>query len=314
MRLDHTSEDASVGAVPRLVPQLHSKVNALTMSEDGVVVATVGDDGLDLAVGSGVNRGIFRRVDTGRRIIQVPADNALALSPDGRQVMAPSSEQFGIPMAVGVWDVASGELLQRVYDEPNNLLAFLDGQAQALMCSVARCRVQPLPLYSGEAGTILPTEFGPQLAGRMVLSTDESYVALPLHRVKLDSAGEAVASEASVGWMELNINGAQRVITIPGDHWVGAVAALDGARVVAGLFSGDVLLIDGAAGRIVGGMPGYQTETGVFSAVPLDERRFVVGGLLVDWSESGDRWRSWHDNHVVEGSLSVGAHLRRRTV
>ena len=280
--LDRSSEGSSTVALPRLVPQLHSgKITAMTMSDDATVVATAGDDAW-ISLWDRRSGRMFRRVDTGRRVIPLPASaESVALSADGRQVMASSAELFGLPTTIGIWDVASGERLQRLHDDINTFLTFLaPGDTQALMCNVERCRVQPLPLYGAEVGTILPTEFGARFAGQpMSLSTDESYLALALNKVNVDSEGNAVSSEASVGWMELDTNGRWGVISIPGDNWVGGVAALDGARVVAGLFNGDVLLVDGVRGRIVSGIPGYTTQILVRSIVPLDERRFVIGGL-----------------------------------
>ena len=268
--------------VPRLVPQLHSgNTMALAMSHDARVVATVDDAGW-ISLWDRRSGRLFRRVDTGRRTIRVPSASAesIALSPDGSQVMASSAEQFGLPTTVGIWDVASGEPVQRLHDDINTLFAFLEGSEQALMCNVDRCRVQPLPLYGGEPGTIVPMPFGTQLAGQpMSLSIDKSYLALGLNKVNLDSEGEPVSSEASVGWMELGSGGRQGVLSIPGDNWVGAVVALDETRVAAGLFTGDVLLIDGSENRVVARVPGHRTHIIVRSAVALDDGRFVVGGL-----------------------------------
>ena len=279
--LERTGDEYPTRTVPRLVPQLHSgKMMALAMSHDASVVATV-DDAAWISLWDRRSGRMFRRVDTGRRIVRVPSASAesIALSPDGSHVMASSAEQFGLPTTVGVWDVASGELVQRLHDDVNTLFAFVGANEQALMCNIERCRVQPLPLHGGEPGTIVPTAFGTQFAGQaMSLSIDESYLALGLNKVNLDNDGEPVSSEASVGWMELGSAGRQGVVSIPGDNWVGAVVALDETRVAAGLFTGDVLLIDGSENRIVAGVPGHWTQIMVRSAVAIDDGRFVVGG------------------------------------
>ena len=279
--LNHAGTRSSTSILPRLVPQLHSgRIVALAMSEDERVVATVGDDAWTSLWDRDSGR-MFRRIDTGRRIMRLPASaESVALSRDGRRVLASSAEQFGLPTTINVWDVASGEPLQRLHDDVNTFLTFLAGDTRAMMCNSERCRVQPLPLYGEEPGTILPTGFGAEFVGQPIsVSADERGIAFALNKVNVDGKGNAVSSEASVGWMELDANGQRRVIPIPGDNWVGGVAALDNSRVAAGLFAGHVLLIDGVDGKIVAGIPGYRTHMMIRSMVHLDDRRFVAGGL-----------------------------------
>ena len=217
---------------------------------------------------------------------------ALAFSQDGGKLLISSGVGDN-----GIWDIATGErkklLKEEFYGSGNIFAAFLRDGTRTLLCfHKDKCTYRELsadpydevsdssgmmwrkpnlgvsvqlwkdPNRDYEALPLSPSEgtFSPYLYEAVSLAADELSVAIAL-------------GEKGVGWMDLRTDGRRRVIPIP-DAEVNAVAALDRARVVAGLSNGDVQLIDAVSGDILRTL--HTRETGIGAIVRLDDERIAV--------------------------------------
>ena len=245
--------------LPRLVPQLShlGPGLAVSVSEDGRVVAVSGSDGW-VSLWERTSGRLFRRLrfDPGE-------PTQVVLSRDGSQLLTSGS-------IAAVWDVASGELLQHFgLWVPYNFSTFLANDTLILLCNIPHdCVLRNSP---SNTSTEPITRLDLQQLGEGLdegffladwsLAPDEASVALAL-------GGEGV------GWMELSTDGRQRIIPVPDEVEVTAVAALGDTQVVAGLSNGDVLLIDAAQGETLRTLRTRETKVGAL--VHLDDTRLAV--------------------------------------
>ena len=244
------------GSLPQLVPQLQHResVSGLAISADGRIVMMASQDGW-VSLWDRASGREFRRLSYG-----VPI-NATALSQDGLQLLTVDLHGEG-----AVWDVKSGQLRRRFGSGNDTLfVAFLDDDKRALMCERSnRCSIHSLSSDGYDRGGIrLQLGKGKQdYSTRAVsLAPDEASIALAL-------------GTEGVGWMELNADGRQRIVDVPGDVEVTAVAAMGDARIVAALSDGDVLLIDATNGRIVNDLRTREARIGTI--IRLDDERLAI--------------------------------------
>ena len=272
---DQVVEVYSLGAarsaperLPRLVPQVwHSgPVYALSLSQDGRIVAVSGSDGW-VSLWDRRSGKSFRR--------QLRESPAVSLSQDGKRMM--TTELNG---GAATWDVASGEVVRGLpgdlFGTGNVFATFLADDARALLCNFRNlCTLRDLEvdwvhkdgvsrIDSGLSRGLLrdrSPEFGDYFYHAVSLAPDEKSVSLAL-------------GDKGVGWMELTSDGRQRIIQVPGDVQVTAVAALNGDRVVAGLSNGDIRLIDVRRGETMHVL--HARETKISAIVRVDDLRIAV--------------------------------------
>ena len=241
---------------PRLVPQLShgmGSVTGLAVSGDSNIVAVAGSDG-GLKLWNGASGLMFRKIENAK-------GDAVALSKDGARVLANLGGG-----SFGVWDVASGDLQQTgavAFARSFSFLAFLDDDVRVLACGSILCAVNGSASYSIYS---LERPDSHSLYG-FSLAPNKSSVAM----IVSDSTTDG---DDYVGWMELSTNGHQRIIPIPGDNEVDAVVALDGARVVASLSNGNLMLIDAARGKVLNVR--HVRGPWISEIVRLDDERLAV--------------------------------------
>ena len=176
---------------------------------------------------------------------------------------------------------------------------FLAGGTKTLFCdSMGSCMFRPLSDDAFWEQSLDRDDPGiRELAGagfeyrRVSLAPDESSVALAL-------------GADGLGWMELDADGRHRVFRIPRDVEVGGVAALEGARVIAGLSNGDVLLIDVDRGAIMRAVRTRKTEIGPITR--LNNTRIAV-------ASQGSFERPYQDWEILIVSLRDLSVLQRLT-
>ena len=246
---------------PRLVPQIQHNgfLEGLAISGDGRVVSMAGSDGW-VSLWDRASGRVFRRLD-----FELPTQS-LALSQDGLQLLVANSMGHG-----EIWDVTNGELQGRAESVVDVRLpydpifsAFLGDQTKALICAKrGECALVDSFSYKRFNGSKLKIDFDTRddFCRMVSLAPDEGSIALAL-------------GTQGVGWMELNPNGRQRVVEVPEDSRVTTVAALDDARVVAGLLNGNILLIDAAHERIEYSQ--WTRNLRLESIIRLDDKRLAI--------------------------------------
>ena len=260
--IDQMHDDPQV-LPPRLVPQfpVSDVWTKLAISGDGRIVAIDGDS--DVLLLDRASRRQFRHITTDGAGTWPWA--ALSLSQDGSKLL------LGNRRETVVWDVASGVLLQRYAHQK----VFHVGGTLALICENMwwyeenKCWLQDL------------TPDGSSTLQKLQINIENSdiyqYVQLSqISAVSLapDKTAVALAMGAKgVGWMELCTDGQQRVIHIPNGATVTNVAALSDSRVVAGLSTGVILLVDAVQGRIV---KAHQTREQIDTITRLSDERLVI--------------------------------------
>ena len=219
---------------PRLVPQLLQNPTGkeLAISGNGHVVAVGTSDGTVLLLDYASGRQFRKIKASGPQ--SLGWSRALALSQDGSKLLVST------PGNSMIWDVASGEKLQQIHGSGGWFAAFLADGVRILICGPDRCTLHDM----SPGGPRTPMEFR--------LNIDEQDYKFLAVSLAPDEASVALAlGTKGIGWMELSNDGRQRVIPTAGDAKVTAVAAFDGAQLVAGLSNGDIILIDATRGSVL---------------------------------------------------------------
>lgn len=264
--LGGTPKEKTEHLAPRLVPQIqhNGPLDGLTISGDSRGVAMAGSDDW-ISLWDCTSGHMFRRLSCDNISIE-----SVALSQNGLQLM------INYYHVSEIWDVTSGELRQRISNTFNggpgdDLIfgTFLGDDTHALICSrLSGCRVVE-SFSENKSDTKLQIDYNEDYGCSAVsLAPDERSIALECwHRTK-DIKG--------IGWMNLNADGHMQFIEIPIPEgtWVTTVAALENARVVAGLSNGDILLIDAAKEKIVKTLRTRILDIGPI--IHLDNERFAI--------------------------------------
>lgn len=273
--LVQTDNDTLVSTLPRLVPQLPIPpildFRRPALSKDGPIVA-VPTSGAGIYLANGTSGMMFRHI--------TDADgNAVDFSKDGARVLS----SFGGNL--GVWDVASGELLQKFKPMPfgPEFFAFLYDDARILACYdlVNECHIYDGISYSQYEKykfDLMPKGY---FVSNYSLAPDGLSIAFVVKHLE---------NRDFIGWLELSPNRRQRLIPlpVPDSVNVSAVAALGSGRVVAGVGNGDVMLIDVVRGKTLNSR--HLSGRGFNDVVRLDDERLAVT-LFTDW-ERNDCWVS----------------------
>ena len=235
-------------SAPRLAAQLSNlgPVNGVAISEDGYIVAIGGDDGY-VSLWDRASRRLIRGMFVDR-------SPKVALSQDGSRVLA------GNVVGEVVSGKVLGELSYTLADD--RLVAFVAGGTRTLRCDFIECVVELFPYENS-----IPTRLQLSNSNReykywaVSLAPDEAFVALAL-------------GSDGVGLMELSVGGRQRLVHVSSDSEVTSVAALGGARLIAGLSNGDVLLVDATQGKVLKTL--HTRDTRIGAIIRLDEERLAV--------------------------------------